>query len=170
MLGFFTAEGPGVADQLLIDVASHLQSQSARVAGVVQCNLDQPSQPRCDMVLRLLGTGQEICISQRLGPGSMGCRLDPVGLEQAVGIVEASLHNPTDLLIVNKFGKQEAGGRGFRPLIGQALSTGIPVLVSVNIGYLDDFRSFSSEIGQTLSPKKSTILKWCFDAMGSATS
>ncbi|HCK08169.1 MAG TPA: 3-dehydroquinate dehydratase, partial [Rhodobacter sp.] len=39
-------------------------------------------------------------------------------LEQAVGLVMISLaQQKSDMLIINKFGKQEVDGRGFRPAI-----------------------------------------------------
>lgn len=165
MLGVFTAPGQGVADQLLLDVAAELQAMNIRLAGAVQCNIDQEGLTRCDMLLRLLDSGEKIGISQRLGSGSTGCRLDPEGLERTVGLVEASLEHRPDLLIVNKFGKQEVSGRGFRPAIGTALAADIPVLVVVNANYLEAFHGFSSEIAVTLSPEKSTILRWCLDAV-----
>jgi hypothetical protein len=37
-----------------------------------------------------------------------------------------------DLLVINRFGKLEELGRGFCPVIAEALAHGVPVLVGVN--------------------------------------
>ena len=58
--------------------------------------------------------------------------MNPDALEQAVALTEQALDEGADLLIVNKFGKHEADGRGFRDTIGRALELGIPVLVGAN--------------------------------------
>jgi hypothetical protein len=81
------------------------------------------------MDVRVLPNGPILRISQNLGSVSKGCRLDPAALEAAVGLVEARLDPNVDLLIINKFGKHEADGRGFRTVIAAALDLEIPVLV-----------------------------------------
>jgi len=80
----------------------------------------------------VLPDGPVIRISQSLGAGARGCRLDPEALEIAVAAAEARLAAGADLVIVNKFGKHEADGRGFRALIAEAVAAGVPVLVGVN--------------------------------------
>ena len=82
-------------------------------------------------------------------------------LEQAVGIVEAALDAGPRLLIVNKFGKQELEGRGFRPVIGRALSQNVPVLLAVNAGSLDGFDAFAGGIGYALPPDADVVFDWC---------
>ncbi|MEX5726690.1 hypothetical protein Ga0609869_000043 [Rhodovulum iodosum] len=53
---------------------------------------------------------------------NVACRLDPAALETAVGLVAAGLSSGADLLIVNKFGKHEAAGRGFRYVVAEAVA------------------------------------------------
>lgn len=54
--------------------------------------------------------------------GLSGCRLAAGAMEQVVGL-QASLAGALGL-IVDKFGKQEAAGRGLRGLIGEACRLG----------------------------------------------
>jgi hypothetical protein len=118
MLGYITTQQRGLTDQLLAEVATVLRVEEHRLAGVVQVNQEfDPARP-CHMDLHVLNGGEVIRIGQNLGALSKGCRLDPAGLEQAVGLVAHALEAGPRLLIINKFGKQEADGRGFRPLIG----------------------------------------------------
>jgi hypothetical protein len=60
-------------------------------------------------------------ISQDLGRASRGCRLDRRPWKKQVGLVSASMVQGADLLIINKFGKHEAEGRGFRMVVAEAL-------------------------------------------------
>jgi nucleoside-triphosphatase THEP1 len=121
----------GANDLLLSDLAARLMAAGVRVAGAVQTNIDRDCDHHCDMDLRVLPDGPVIRISQNLGAGSTGCRLDGGALEQAVAAALPRLET-AQVLIVNKFGKHEAEGRGFRDLIGEALARGLPVIVGLN--------------------------------------
>ena len=56
------------------------------------------------------------------------------------------------LLIVNKFGKHEAEGRGFRSLIAEALASGLPVLLGVNQMNMHSFQAFAGDMAEPLTP------------------
>lgn len=161
MLGYITAEGRGAADRLLADLAEQLIAQGVDLAGVVQINRETHPDRLCDMDLQVLGHEFSMRISQNLGPHARGCRLDPVGLETAVGLVEADLKRGPALLILNKFGKSELDGRGFRNVIGQALSEDIPVLTSVNKSNIDGFLRFADGMAEALAPRPAPLLDWC---------
>lgn len=165
MLGFVSPEGRGAADRLLADAAGPLRDEGVRLAGAVQVNVERATQHRCDMELHVLSGHDVIRISQYLGRAARGCRLDPDGLERAAGLVEAALERPTDLMIVNKFGKQEAEGRGFRPLIGMALAAGIPVLTAVNAANRGAFLEFSGGVAEEIPAERDAILTWCRQAL-----
>jgi hypothetical protein len=164
MFGYVTTQGErGAVDRLLADVAERLWREGWSLAGAVQVNSGTGDKAACDMDLRLLdGTGT-VRISQSLGPLSDGCRLDPAGLEDAVGRVAASLGAAPRprILIVNKFGRQEAEGRGFRPVIAEALSAGIPVLSGVAHEHEADFSAFAEGMATELAPHIEAILHWC---------
>ena len=161
MLGYVTGGERGQMDILLAEAALLLQAEGFALAGVVQVNEDFDPARACHMDLHVLNGTEVIRISQQLGTLSKGCRLDPAALEQAVGLVARALEAGPALLIVNKFGRQEADGRGFRPLIGQALAAGIPVLTAVSGGYLDAFDSFAEGMGLALPCRQDPILAFC---------
>ena len=52
-------------------------------------------------------------------------------------------------------------GRGFRPLIGEALSRGIAVLTAVNPGNLPGFLQFAGDYAEALPPDVDAIVDWC---------
>jgi len=68
-----------------------------------------------------LFTGEEILISVDRGNDARGCRLDPAAFARITVWGQRALDEGLDLLVVNKFGKEEASGRGLRPVIGEAL-------------------------------------------------
>lgn len=161
MLGYIVAEGRGAGDVLLHDVAMTLRAQGIALAGAVQVNEDTDPARKCDMDLHILSGHEVVRISQNLGLHSRGCRLDPAGLESAVGLVGAALQSGAALLVVNKFGKQEIDGRGFRPLIGEALAQDIPVLTLVGAGNEQAFLSFAADMAQRLPADVNAVLDWC---------
>ncbi len=148
-LATITLPGRGETDRLLAAVAVRLQGQGVALAGAVQFNLDCGDD--CEMEVQVLPDGPVIGISQSLGPGSQGCRLDAGALETAVAEVAARMAGAR-LLIVNKFGKHEAEGRGFRALIGSALEAGMPVLIGVNAMNMQAFQAFAGEMAEPLVP------------------
>jgi hypothetical protein len=159
-LGYVSVAERGGADHVLTSVAAALGGRKALI-GVVQINTEyDPARP-CHMDLSVLGTQTVIRISQFLGAGSQGCRLDAAALEAAVGMVATQLQNTSpDLLIINKFGKQEGYGRGFRPLIGQALAMGVPVLTAVSALNLPQFLMFAAGMAAPLPPNRDAVLRW----------
>lgn len=159
MLGFVTVTGTGAADRLLAETAATLESCGLRLAGAVQQNLDRGAGQDCDMDLRILGDGAVIRISQNLGISAESCRLDSGALAQAVARAEAALARGADLVIVNKFGKQECFGRGFRDFIAAALAQGVPVLLSVPVEQLPGFHAFAQDLAEPVMAE--SVLDWC---------
>ena len=160
MLGYVVAEGRGAADELLRKLAERLRAEGLPLAGAVQVNEDRGPAYKCHMDLHILSGDDVVRISQDLGSLSRGCRLDPAGLERAVGLVGAALDGGARLLIVNKFGKQELDGRGFCPVIGEALAAGVPVLTAVNAGNLEGFEAWSGGMGERLDATSGALNAW----------
>jgi hypothetical protein len=159
-LAYVMTETRGTTDRLLTLFSRQLIERGSRLAGVAQTNTECADSSLCDMDVQVLPNGPTIRISQSLGTGSRGCRLDPAALEQAVALVMDSLDNDPHLLVVNKFGKHEAEGRGFRPLVGEALMRGIPVLAGVNTLNHDAFIEFTQGIGTRLDADPEALDNW----------
>ncbi|MEM8571403.1 MAG: DUF2478 domain-containing protein [Pseudomonadota bacterium] len=160
MFGYVVADGPGRADRLLWDVGHAIRDIGLPLAGAVQENSESGDTRRCDMDLHILAGHAVVRISQDLGKLSKGCRLDPEALEEAVGLVATALAARPALLIVNKFGKLELAGRGFRHVIADALGMGVPVLTVVNSGNEDKFLSWTGDLAERLPPDQDALLDW----------
>lgn len=138
-------------DLFLASVARTLRAQGYRLAGVVQTNEQYDSLCACDMTLSDLSSGAEIRISQRLGRLARGCRLDSAKLAEAVGLAEAGFDAGADLVILNKFGKSESEGGGFRPLISTVIGSGIPLVIAVPWRNIESWRAFAGGMGQEIA-------------------
>ncbi|WP_256371450.1 DUF2478 domain-containing protein [Stappia sp. ES.058] len=154
----------GDMDRLLVGVADALAARGVRCCGVVQINSPDCDTRTCDMDVQVLPDGPRIRISQSLGLEARGCRLDVGALETAVGECERRLDPQADVLIVNKFGKREAEGGGFRDLIAEALSLDIPVIVGVNGLNEVAFQEFSAGTAVSLPPDAGEVLDWVLAA------
>lgn len=157
----------GETDRLISEVARDLESQGATLAGIVKVLEDDAQPPEdCDMDVRVLPDGPNITITQSLGKESMGCRLDPGAIANAVSRVERNPMDSTDLFILNKFGPEEAAGRGFCAVIGMALERDIPVLVGVGKASREALDTFVDGLAETLPPNRDAIRNWCQTAIG----
>lgn len=163
------APGRGDTDLILAGLASDLAARGIRCCGTVQINTDRCDAGPCDMDVLVLPDGPVLRISQNLGAGARGCRLDPEALEIAVGHAAARLNANTQLLIVNKFGKHEAEGRGFRDVIAEALAMDVPVLVGLNTLNKAAFDVFAGELATQIPPDKDALAKWVDCALYKAT-
>lgn len=158
-IAYTMAPGRGDTDLLLSRVAQTLAAQGHATCGTVQTNTECANGP-CDMDVSVLPNGPTLRISQDLGQASKGCRLDPTALETAVGLAQSRLDANVDILIINKFGKHEAEGRGFRTIIADALELEIPVLVGVNALNLTAFKDFVGPEAVQLESSEEAILDW----------
>ncbi|MFC2968151.1 DUF2478 domain-containing protein [Acidimangrovimonas pyrenivorans] len=162
-IAYITSNERGRTDRVLAEIAARLAAENVRLAGAVQRNSRAPGAGKHAMDLELLPMGDRLRISQDLGRKATGCRLDPGALEEAVGKVGAAMGGPVDLVILNKFGKHEAEGRGFRALLAEAAMAEIPVLIGVGggEGIRDAFESFTGGLATPLPADIDAVLDWC---------
>ena len=160
----------GQTDLLLSNVAAELESDGVRLSGVVKVlGRDENRDHHCDMDLRVLPDGPEIRITQSLGEGSKGCRLNPAAIAEAVAATEQVGASDADIFILNKFGPQEAEGRGFCDAIATALESGTPVLVGVGGGCREALDAFVDGMAEVLEPEPIAIQQWCQAAIAQGT-
>jgi hypothetical protein len=167
-IAFVSAEGRGETDRLLAEAAADMARGGIRTAGIVK-HLPYAGayENGCDAKVQVLPDGPVIKITQDLGAGSDACRLDPAAIAGAVAAVESSALERADLFILNKFGPEEAAGRGFCAVIGRALELGMPVLVGVGRGARADFDSFTDGLATPVPANAAAIADWCRKAIAS---
>lgn len=156
-------------DTLLTSVSYCLRQSGWKLAGAVQSPAVARSS-RCEMTLEDLATGTCIEMVDSLGPSASGCRLDTEALEDSVGFAASSLDPDTKLVIINRFGKRETEGHGFRSMIENAVALGVPVLVGLKKIHLDAWTQFVGGEPLLLPTDVDEILGWCEATASSASS
>ena len=143
-------------DTLMADLAARLRDDAVRLGGVVQRNAPDAH----EMLLEDLASGAIFSITAPRGAESAGCRLDPAGLAAAGGAVTAALAGSVDLLIINKFGRQEVLGQGLRAEIVAGLMSGVPLVIAVREDFLDAWNAFAGDDWQRLPPEQGAVADW----------
>ena len=150
-----------LVDDLLERFTKQVTSSGKRVSGVLQSRGDVTGECHCaDMDLQTIGSNRWFRISQSLGSGSRGCRLDPGALAHCAAFLEQEIQNGCDLLVLNRFGKGEADGRGFRDLISSATCRQIPVLVALRDTYRDAWHEFCGGYACELRCREDELMAW----------
>ncbi|MGB8623325.1 MAG: DUF2478 domain-containing protein [Paracoccaceae bacterium] len=167
-IAYVMSEPRGLTDRVLTEAASRLEQAGLRLAGLVQVNTDCGPDKPCDMDVHVLPDGPVLRISQSLGRGARGCRLDPGALETAVAEIGRAMQDPADLLILNKFGKHEAEGNGLRATIAEAVGRGIPVVTGVNARNHDAFVDFVAGAATRIPADPDAIVEWVMRQTGGA--
>ncbi|HJV88391.1 MAG TPA: DUF2478 domain-containing protein [Noviherbaspirillum sp.] len=140
---------------ILEDAARQLHARGVAVAGAIQ----HASGP-CNMELELLPSGCRMAISQNLGSGSLGCRLDASALAEAASIVRKAIDNGPELVVFNKYGAQEAEGKGMHDEVALAITVGIPVVIPVPERFLPQWSAFTGGEFTALPCTAQAVLSW----------
>lgn len=123
-------------DDLLLGLASTLQANGYRLAGFVQNNAASEAENIQGILLHNLMSGDIHDVSEQRGAGALGCSLDWGALAELASELERQLQSDTPaLVVINRFGKAEAEGRGFCAVIETCLERDIPILVAYRTGY-----------------------------------
>ncbi len=165
LLAAVVFEELGEADAVLKAVSKTLGDEGVRLEGYVQHVSNVGENSRSEMWLEDISRRESLRISQPLGPGARGCRLDIQALTEACGRMEQRLDETTELLILNRFGKSEAEGQGLRSVIVRAMELDIPVLVAVRRNYFEAWEAFCGPEFASLQPDQKIVQDWAIEAV-----
>ncbi len=151
----------GDIDGFLSDFAATVAGLGLSVRGALQSRGAVNGACHCaDMDLHMIGSSRTFRISQPLGNGSSGCRLHPGALAECSTFLERELDDGPDLLILNRFGRGESEGRGFRDLIGKAVALHVPVLTAVRPTYAEAWAEFGAGLACDLPMDMRAVSDW----------
>lgn len=147
-------------DQALAEAARRLIVAGVQVGGLLQEGTEGSASCCASLTLVEVGIGRRIELFQNRGHGARGCRLDPSGLAEASGWLRDAIMFRPEILFINRFGRQEADGRGLLDEIGAAVMAGIPMVIAVSRALLPEWRSFTGGEGTMLRPDPDGIVAW----------
>jgi Protein of unknown function (DUF2478) len=145
-------------DQLLREFASDLNRRGYRAVGLVQLGHHCADSPKLQAVL--VHSGEELSLLQELGSCAGGCRLDVGQLLDAGAQVASAIDEGADLVIVNRFGRQEREGKGLTWLVERALSADIPVVIAVPSHRFADWIRFADGMSVKLGCDQRSLDVW----------
>lgn len=155
-------------EALLSETAQALRARGVRVGGLVQHSFRDHEAARCRIELENLDTGAMYPLTQNLGVASQSCALDITALADASAVLRQAVANQDHLVIVNKFGAQEAAGNGLRDEMAQIAMAGIPLLTSVADRFVPQWREFVGDEAVLLPVSLSGVLTWWQDVQACA--
>ncbi|MGH1419118.1 MAG: DUF2478 domain-containing protein [Hyphomicrobiaceae bacterium] len=165
---FQNGEGDAV-DAVLFSVVDRLRADNCDLVGAIKHRGTPLGRTRCDMALEELSSGQVIPISQDLGPQSNACSLDFSALEHAAGLTLSGLERGSDFLILNRFGKREANGDGFRSALENAVGQQVPCVLGVGKDHIKAWQEFTGPLGIVLPCDVDAVWDWCSKAQVQAS-
>ncbi|MGE4372922.1 MAG: DUF2478 domain-containing protein [Xanthobacter sp.] len=132
--------------------AEEMRAVGLCVLGAVECVTEDME----DQAVRLLNlaSGSVSALHQNLGSGAEGCSLDPERLVNACAEVEASIAarlaaggSAADTVVVlSKFGREEAEGRGLTGAFHAAVAAELPVLTALSPNAAWAWESFAGDM------------------------
>lgn len=148
------------ADQIISNLGYKIRDARIAVAGLVQHNKFIRERTRCNMELEELASGMVLKISEDRGEEARGCRIDRGAMSEAANLLSSSLEREPDLLILNKFGKLEAEGRGLRDILSDAVQLGVPIVVGVPYRNIEQWRAFTGGLAEECPIESNRGREW----------
>jgi hypothetical protein len=139
----------------LVEVVRALRTRGVTLAGAIQHATES-----CAMELEFLSSDRRMSIAQNMGSGAGSCRLDARALAEAASVIRQAIDSAPSLAIFNKFGTQEAEGKGLHDEITAAVTAGVPVLIPVGERFLPQWSAFTGGEFAALPCTAHAALSW----------
>jgi len=155
-------------DRLFIDFIDDLCRSGLRPVGVIQsgrsCRTKDP-----ELRVVILPSRETVgLVTDTQESDAGGCRVDDERLGALAKRLTAAIDDGPDLVVINRFGRAEAEGRGLVKLIAQALKADIPVLIAVPERRFSDWIRFSDGMNVRLPCRREALDRWWRSVAGTS--
>jgi hypothetical protein len=153
----------GASGALIQDLFAALadrRSPALRIVGVVAQSHGLADRRCCAGYLRRIADGERFAMFEELGAGSTACHLEASGAALAAEAVRQDLTAGCDLVLLSKFGKLEAAGKGLWSAFTAAVEAHIPLLTSVSPAVTKAWENFAGTGFITLPADGAAIDAW----------
>jgi hypothetical protein len=144
-------------DRILGDFAADLNANGYSAVGLVQLG------HRCrDAALSatLLHTGESVPLFRNIDNATDKRRLDLARLRDAGERIARAIDQGADIVIVNRFGRQECEGKGLSHLVAHALDADIPVVIAVPSHRFTNWIRFAEGMSVKLPCNRRALDAW----------
>lgn len=147
---------------LLADFAADLKARGWRVGGLVQRTFRGPDGFKRKIVATELDTGRKVTLAVYKGDRTKeaACGFDTAALAEATGAVRRAVAERMDLIVIEKFSRQETDGEGLLDEILGAMAEGIPTLTLVSAETLEDWTRFTGGLAQLVPAERRALWRW----------
>lgn len=114
----------------------------------------------CRSELIDVATGERYAMHQDLGSGSQACNLNSSSLALAAGAVERALASKPELVVLSRFGGQEAQRGGLMSAFQAAVAAGVPVACVVTPKAETVWEDFAGGLSVSLPPDADALEAW----------
>lgn len=153
------ANSEGV-QRLLAEIAAEWRATGIRIAGVTAEAHGLPDRTCSAGILRDINSGDKFPIYLETAPLGTSCHLDAQGVEAACASLIDQISN-SDLVVLSKFGKLEAMGKGLFPAFEAAIAAGRPVMTTVSAKHRSAWQAFIPD-ATYLDADKANLKEWWF--------
>ena len=151
---------PDTTDRkLLARFVEWLLSRNTRVAGILQETILDSDGEVIGLNAVDISNGTRLPIS-RPTKNADECGLDVSALVETAGIIRKAISDRAELVVVEKFGEQEQGGKGLNDEILQTIAAEIPLLIAVPEAALPIWQERTGELGSTLPFDEEALREW----------
>ena len=145
--------------QALSRFVAQLLSRNTRVAGILQETIVDASGGVIGLNAVDISTNSRLPIS-RPTKNDDECGLDVSALVETAGIISKAISDRADLVVVEKFGEQEQGGKGLNDEILQTIAADIPLIIAVPEAALPIWQERTGELGSVLPFDEEAFQQW----------
>ncbi|KIZ44562.1 MULTISPECIES: DUF2478 domain-containing protein [Rhodopseudomonas] len=123
---------------------------------------DHGGHPNCECRSELLdiATGDRYAMHQNLGSGSQACNLNSSSLALASGAVERAIAQGPELVVLSRFGGQEATRGGLMAAFQAAVAAGVPVACVVTPKADEVWADFAQGLSVSLPAEGEALDAW----------
>lgn len=122
----------------------HWRAAGTNVVGLIAETHGLPDRTCRAGFLRDIVSGKPFSIFRETPPSNTSCHLDATGVEAACAELIEQIP-ASDLVVLSKFGKLEAGHAGLASAFEAAIAAGKPVLTTVSAKHREAWRAFAPD-------------------------
>lgn len=142
--------------------ADGLKTKGVRVAGIVQETVHEAGGAYLGVDSIDVASGARTPI-KRVDAATRDarvCALDPQALAETAPILSRAIAERAEVIVIDRFGREEQQGRGLMDEIMTAIAEGIPLLISVPDSAFDIWTERTGGLGAVLAPEQKALKDW----------
>ena len=147
---------------LLAEFAADIMARGWRVGGLVQRTFRGPDGFKQKIVATELDTGRRVTLATYKGDRTREsvCGFDTAALAEATGAVRRAVAARMDLIVIEKFSRQETDGEGLLDEILSAMAEGIPTITLLSSEVVEEWTRLTGGLATLIPAERQAVWRW----------